>query len=976
MTALRFLLLGPLDVQVDGRPVPLGSVKQRLLCASLLLSPNERVPVGQLIDLLWDDPPTSATANLRTYAHGLRRILRDGSDTDGRLHTRTGGYLLDVRPGERDVDEFHDAARRGRDALDAGDLAAAETGLAHALAVWRGSPLVGLPLPPPLASRVARLEEHRLTVEEDHIQVKLELGGAAELIGRLRRHVEEHPLRQRGWGQLMTALYRTGDVAGAVDAYLRARRALTDQTGLDPSPWLDRLYQDILHHEPGLLAERPEPTAVPVPAVRRPAVRQLPSGIDDLVGRRAEISSALDRLDGSAASPVVALHGPAGVGKSALAIHLAAQVQSRYPDGTLYVDLQGSDANLPPLTPVDVLGRFLRALGVADNTAQSSLGEATAAYRTALAGRAVLVVLDNARDAAQVKALLPADRSCATLITSRRMLATLPNSRHVAVDVLPAAEALALLATDCGTDRVSAQPAAARRLVDLCGRLPLAIRIVGARLASRPGWPLDRLVERLDDPRIRLDELEFDDLGVRPSIRVTYEALEAGTVRDRRAAAAFRLLGTVTLPAVTGRAAAALLDEPPAAAEHVLDHLADHRLIEPRRPGTYVVHDLVRLFAVEQATAEPHGERSTALRRLLDMYLHGARDIERLANAGWSPAGARQPGTAGRHEPPTTAAEATAWLADEHANIVASFTLGAAADRDTAAVAASLAWASVAALRRHGYWHEAYEIIDGAVAMTARLELTLERSAALFYRASLRKGAGDPRQAETDLLECLDLIRSIGDPDRTSACLEALGNLHYRMGRVASALAHHDEALAVRRALGKPLLIGASLSNAAQVRLSAGAAEQAFADVEEALRIAAEIDAAGLEGAALSMRGQLLCRSGRWSQALSCLDSAVAATERSGDLPSRCEAYLCAAAARLRLDEPKAARRAADRAAELAHRTGDRYMLAVARQAASRAEAAAGDAAAASRLAEAARALARSTPGCREPQYEEFFGHL
>ncbi|SCL73350.1 AfsR/SARP family transcriptional regulator [Micromonospora peucetia] len=968
---MRFQLLGPLDVWADGRRVPLGTVKQRLLCATLLLDPNEVLHTEHLAEMLWDEPrPASAAANLRTYAHGLRQGLRDQPDGASRLHTGTGGYLLEVRPGERDLDEFEEAAQQGRDARTRGELRQAEASLAHALTLWRDSPLAGLPLPRTIAVRLTRLHEQRLMVEEEHVQARLDLGASAELVGRLRGHVETHPLRQRGWGQLMTALYRTGDIAGAVDAYLRARRVLADQLGIDPSPWLEALYRDILDHSPHLTGE-PQRS---LPA--RVVIRGLPPAVDTFVGRREEIDAVRGWLDGPTTSPVVALHGPGGAGKSALAVRLAHHLADRYPGGTLYVDLQGSDVDLPPLRPIDVLGRFLRALGVPGGAVPSDVGEATVAYRSEIAGRRVLVVLDNARDAAQVRALLPADGSCGVVVTSRRMLATLPNGRHLAVGLLSRTEAVGLLAGECGAGRVAAEPDAAARLVELCGMLPLAIRIVGARLASRPGWPIARLVERLADPGLRLSELEFDDLSVRPSISLTYAALCDGGAPGQLCARVFRMIGSTRLPDVTVRAVAALLGESLARAESALDRLADERLVEPREPGVYGIHDLVRLYAVERAEDEPADERETALRRLLEMYVQGARELERITNAGWAPIGPGDQARPAWHDLPENLAQAARWLAEEHPNILAAFRQACTSAPATAKLAATLAWASVASLHRHGYLQEALTLVDGAVATTERLGLTLEHCAALFYRAAFNKGTADPSVVEADLLRCLDLLQPLDDRNRIASCLEALGNLRYRMGDVPRALAYHDETLALRRESGRPLPVGATLSNAAQVRLSAGAEKEAFADVEEALRIARDIDAIGLEGAALSMRGQLLCRTGRWSEARECLDEAMVATGRSGDLPSRCEALLSRAAAHLRLGDHAAAARDADEAGTAAVRIGDRYLLAVARQARGGIARAAGDRSAASALEAEAREAISSLPGYREPQYVEYFGQL
>ncbi|WP_281385005.1 AfsR/SARP family transcriptional regulator [Micromonospora polyrhachis] len=970
---MRFGLLGSLEVRVDDVVVHLGSVKQRLLCATLLLEPNEVLRTDHLVEMLWDQPhPSSAPANLRTYVHGLRRALRVAPEVAGRLHTRTGGYLLEVQPGERDLDRFREAAQRGRDALAAGRLELAEASLGSAYRLWREPPLADLPLPPALAARLAYLDEERLMVEEDFVQAKLGLGAAAELVGRLRDTVVAHPLRQRSWGQLVTALYRTGDVAGAVAAYLQARDVLAEATGLDPSPELQALYRDILHHSPHLSADTPATVTGPA---RRP-LRELPARIAHFVGRQHEITTALGWLDGETPPAVLGLHGPGGVGKSALAVQLADHLADRYPGGTLYVDLQGSDANLPPLRPIDVLGRFLRTLGMPGNTVPTDPGEATAGFRSEIAGRGILVVIDNARDAVQVRDLLPGDRTCTAIVTSRRMLTTLPNGRHLAVGLLPRHAAVELLAVECGADRVAAQPEAAGRLAELSGFLPLALRIVGARLASRPHWTLDQLVDRLADPHQRLDELEYDDLSLRASIAHAYAALLDGDDRDRRGARVLRLVGGSQLPVVTPRAVAALLDESARHAEEALERLVDQRLVEPRGPGTYALHDLLRLYAAEQAAADPAVDRDAALGRLTQLYELGTREIEQMASAGWAPTLGRERTTSPWQDAPTSPAQAVRWLAEEHANILAAFTAAAQTAGEPARLAALLAWASVAVLRRHGYRHEAVRLVDGAVELTDRLGMPLEHAAALFYRAGLNRGTGDPDLVAADLLRCLELVRAVGDQNRTSACLEALGILHYRTGSVISALRYLDEALALRRDSGRPLLVGASLSNSAMVRMAVGAEEEAFAGVTEALRIAREIRAVGLEGAALSMHGQVLCRAGRWQEAIPSLTEAVAVTEHSGDLPSRAEAYLARAAAHLRLADPAAAGRDAALAGTLAAQTGDRYVLAVSRHAAACAAEAAGDGATADRLRREARETNRSVPGYREPHYEEFFGPL
>ncbi len=368
---MRFELLGPFRVYHDDRSVPLGSVKQRLLLATLLLRPNEVVGTNELTAMLWgDEEPPSAAANLRTYVRGLRRALGGGATWDG-ITAAGGGYLLRVGPGERDLDLFDAAAARGREAFTAADLDRAETELSAALGLWRGTPLADLPLRSTLARRAAQLEERRLLVEEDYAEVVLALGASADVVHRLRGLLDRHPLRQRAWGQLMVGLYRIGDVAGALDAFRQARQTLAEETGLDPAPELVTLYDDILHHRPGLAAQpptgpdRPAPDTTVGPLLQRP--EQLPRTVPEFVGRSVELAALDGLLHGAAEGPasvaISVVSGMAGVGKTSLALHWAHRVADHFPDGQLYVNLRGYD-EAGVVSPADAVSGFLEALGV------------------------------------------------------------------------------------------------------------------------------------------------------------------------------------------------------------------------------------------------------------------------------------------------------------------------------------------------------------------------------------------------------------------------------------------------------------------------------------------------------------------------------------------------------------------------------------------------------------------------------------
>ncbi|WP_433348671.1 BTAD domain-containing putative transcriptional regulator [Micromonospora sp. CA-111912] len=963
---MRFNLLGPLTVEsAAGRAVPLGSRKQRQLLATLLLTPNEVVGAAQLIAALWgDEPPASALANLRTYVLGLRRLL-DAPDTPPRIVADAGGYLLRVRQQERDVDRFDAAASRGRACLAVGDAAMAQAELTVAVDMWRGDPLADVPLSPLTAGRVAALTERYLLAEEDLAEATLQLGTPGETVRRLRALLERHPQRQRAWEQLMLGLYRLGDVTGALDAFRAARRMLAEQTGLDPGPRLRRLHEDILHNRD------PSGPVVAPPRATSSTVHDLPPAVEPFVGRATEIAAGRAELEAGTGA-VIALHGPGGVGKSALAVHLAHLCAEHFPDGVLYLDLRGAE---PAAPPIDALGRLLRALGVPSGAAPVDEAEATAVYRRYVAGRRILVILDNAHTAAQVAALLPAGPPSAAIITSRRHLATLPRGRHLPVDVLPVPDAVDLLGRAGADERIAADPASAHRLALLCGNLPLALRVAAARLASRPGWPLAAFADRLADPARRLDELSYDDLGVRRTLHLAYAALSEGDAHERLCARAFRLIGAVPLAVISVGAVAALLGRGPEEAHAVVETLADQRLLEPRQPGRYEMHDLLRLLAYEQAQAHESGaDRAAALRRLVETYIVAAERATALANAGWTPTDPLPDPVGPWQTWPETVVQVSGWLDTEHPNIAAAVARASETGGEPARLAVRLAWLSYALFWRSGYPVEALALIDRGLALTATLGLHTEYAVTLYYRAKLRQADGDPAGAEADLLAGAKVAEGLPDHLLLSACLDALGNLHYLTGDPVRSLRRHEQALALRRQHGTPLHVGGSLSNMADAQFDAGQPEQALTGAHEALRIARRIGATGLEGAALAMLGQLECRAGDLDAAERTLTEAMARTAATGDLPTQCEAALARCAARLAGGRPRRALDDAVSARDLASRIGDRYLRAVAARAMVAATTAEGEPPAGHRPDTEAAADPRRLPGYRSPMYESFFG--
>ncbi len=585
---LRFSILGPVRVWRDGDELEIGSPQQRLVLAVLLLAEGRAVGHDHLLDAVWGEyRPRTAMSTLRTYVSRLRSAL--GAEV---ITSIGSGYAL--AGGICDLVTMEELSRAGR--------------YGEALALWRGEPLAGLEGGYAEGQRV-RLGERRLAVLERRLAGEVEEGRHTEVVAELTALRGEHPARERLSGLLMLALYRSGRQAEAIGVFTDTRELLAESLGIDPSPELAELYQRIITADPALGREK-----AASPAVRQ-VPRQLPADTADFTGRESEVDEMVDALRTGNASALVisAVSGTGGMGKTTLAVHVAHRLAPDYPDGQLFVNLRGSGAQ--PLAPETVLGRFLRSLGAEVPADAEDPGERAAMYRSTLADRRVLVVLDNAAGSAQVRPLLPGAAGCAVMVTSRAKMVGLSGVRQVDLGVLPHDEAMALLAKVVGEARVAAEREAAADLIGACGYLPLAIRIVASRLAARPAWSVARMSDRMADERRRLAELRVDDLAVEATFALGYDQLDAAH------ASAFRLLAVPDAADFSlGSAAAVLgLDEPDA--EEVCEALVDVSMLESPSPGHYRYHDLLKIFA----RSRPDGEdvRRAALARLLGYYLAG-----------------------------------------------------------------------------------------------------------------------------------------------------------------------------------------------------------------------------------------------------------------------------------------------------------------------------------------------------------------
>ena len=582
---MRFRLLGPLEIRDGEDWRGIGAPKWRSVLAALLINAGQIVSADVLINEVWGETPPAKAGNLISiYVLRLRRLLGDTDST--LLVTRAPGYLLRLAAQDTDAQVFEALVREGRRAYTAGDPEQAAAQLAEALALWHGSPLADVPATTLVETEAERLAELRLDAAELRIKAELACGSHAQVIPELRRLLADHPLREGLWLLLMQALDGAGRHAEALDAYGQARTAIADELGVDPGAELRQLYADMLANDDKLAREGGDApgsiSAVTVSASSRPpesAARneagiprlvpvpaQLPADVADFTGRGEQVMHLCDLLssagaDDSGAVPIALVAGSGGLGKTSLAVHAAHRVRGSFPDGQMYVDLLGATAH--PLPPVDVLARFLRDLGVDGRDIPAEDDERAARYRTVMAGRRMLIVLDNARDAAQVRPLLPGAASCAVLITTRSRMPDLASTRMVDLNVLDDDEALALFTRVVGDERAAAEPEATAELLLACAGLPLAIRICAARLATRSGWTIRTMANRLRDEHRRLDELRVGDLAVRASFQVSFASLPTSAQPDGIALAdAFRMLGLWHGPSISSAAAAALFGTP------------------------------------------------------------------------------------------------------------------------------------------------------------------------------------------------------------------------------------------------------------------------------------------------------------------------------------------------------------------------------------------------------------------------------
>ncbi|WP_433116028.1 BTAD domain-containing putative transcriptional regulator [Micromonospora sp. CA-246542] len=606
---MRFGILGPLRVGGGESTVTAG--RDRVVLAMLLLRAGRLVPVDELIDAVWEEkPPSTARAQLQTCVSRLRRRFVDLGLSPEIIVTDPVGYGVRILPTDLDAEVFARAVDEARSAVAAGRPSEARERFRAALALWRGMALSGIPSRS-VRRRAQTLDEQRLTVLEECVEVELRLGQAADLLDELSESVDRHPLRERLRGQLMLALSSVGRQADALAVYREGRRIHADELGIEPGAALHEVHQRILAGDLALTGPE-ERSFTPV--------RALPRAISDFTGRQETVARLVKEIEEDDAR-IQLVDGMAGSGKTTLAVHVANALADRYPDAHLFIDLHGHSER-EPAPPAAALAALLRQLGVRGDRIPADTDERAALWRSELSGRRAIVVLDNAASAAQVAPLLPNGRDTLTLITSRRRLAGLDGGKPSSLAVLDPDEAVELLGRVAGVERVAAEPEAAAEVTGRCGYLPLAIRLAGARLAHRPRWRVRDLADRLGTGRDTLTELSAGERSVGQAFALSYAQLDLEQQRM------FRLLALHPGGLFDDRLAAAVVDLPLPAAQDVLDGLVDAHLVDEPELGRFRYHDLMREYARQLLeTGETAAQRKAALVRLLDHHLHVAHAV-------------------------------------------------------------------------------------------------------------------------------------------------------------------------------------------------------------------------------------------------------------------------------------------------------------------------------------------------------------
>jgi DNA-binding SARP family transcriptional activator len=882
---VEFCLLGPVEVIAEGQPVEIGGRRQQVVLAMMLLEANRVLPIGRLVDALWDDePPPTAKSQVQICVSSLRRRLA----TVGRAQaivTRPSGYMLQAADDEVDVRRFERLAAQSRASAAQHRTGDALRELQTALDCWHGTAAAAGVQSRIVQSAAIRLNEQRLTMLEERIDLKLTLGHSHDLVAELSELVAEHPLRERLRAQHMIALYRSGRQTEALASYRTARKILVEELGLEPSETLQDLEQAILQNAPCLDAGAPVAITGESRGDYAAVPRNLPAAAADFTGREELLENLRTLLapsgphDTAISVPVVTLTGKSGVGKTTLALQAAHTLREFYPDGQLFAELRGVSPH--PVRAREVLEQFLRALGTAPSALPDSLDELAAMYRSRLAERRILVVLDDAAGVTQVTPLIPGSPACAVIMTARRHLSGLPCAHRFEIRVFDERTGVELLARIIGEQRVNAEPAAAAALVRLCGALPLALRIVAAKLAARPHWTLERMVNCLKDEEHRLNELMLGDVGVRASISLSYENLTADAQRLLRR---LSILGSgdfacwVCVP---------LLDTDWDHATRLLDELVEALLVEVRivgGPARFHLHELIRVYSLEGLGAhDTPADRSSALRRLLACWLSLACAAHRRVYGGdFTVVHSSEP----HHCLPADitselVSDPLGWFSAERQALVPALTSAARAGFDE--LCWDLAMTSVTLFEAGSHltdWETTHELALEAVRYAGN------RRGEAAIRCSLGALAVVRRQfdeAVEHLEASLSGFTRLGDRHGRGLAQRHRAFVDRLRGDYASALRRYEDALACLRAAGDHIAQAQVLGGIAQVRIEQQDYQAAHDLLTKALAISHGFGARRVTAQIEHRLGEVYLEQGELSAAEQSFSSALQAVCADGD---------------------------------------------------------------------------------------------
>ncbi|MEU4806173.1 BTAD domain-containing putative transcriptional regulator [Actinosynnema sp. NPDC023587] len=841
---LEFCLLGPVQVRSADRVLDIGHARQRSVLAALAVDVNAPVTADQLLDRVWGhQPPQTARGTLSTYLTRLRQAL---PPDEASIVRRAGGYALTTESAAIDLVRFRDLLERARDSDD--DTAAAL--FTEGLGLWRDDPLRDLETPWAVGVRHV-LHHQRHAAEADLVDVQLRRGRHAGVLGELLDRAADHPLDERVAGQLILALYRDGRAADALAHYDRFRARLADELGTDPAPPLRALHEAVLNADATVLAPSPASRTASRP-------RQLPPPPLAFTGRAREVAGLTERL--AAAGPTVvisAIGGSGGIGKTWLALHWAHQHAHRFPDGQLYANLRGFDPSSAPLAPTAALRGFLAALGVTEQEIPPDVQAQAGLYRSLVADRRLLVLLDNAADSAQVADLLPSGPTCTTLITTRQPLTglvTAHGAHPVTLDVLDDAEARELLRRRLGEDRLAAEPEAAAELVRHCAGLPLALSIVAAHAAVTPTSSLARLATDLRDQAGALDVLDTGDAGLnlRAVFSVSYRALSPDAARLAE------LIALAPGPDLSFAAARALSPDRTAA---LLRELVNAHLVGESVPGRYRMHDLVRLDAAERGRAAlSEDERAAALSTLIDYYVTNAFRRDRVLDPHRVPIAVDVP-----EDDSVDNASVVAWFEAEHPCLVATQLAAAASGRHRDVV--HIAWTMTSFHRRRGHMHALVLLWQQAVEAAALLGDTAtlaesHRHLGDAYRNTDREGLGIKH-----LHIALAMAEADGDVEGQVVANRGLAVAHAEIGDHRTALDHALRTLELVRYVDHPGWQADAHNTVGWYHSQLGQFDQARAQCEAALARSREIHDQDTEGNSLDSLGYIAHRTGDHARA-------------------------------------------------------------------------------------------------------------